>query len=366
MKILHIHTGLTLMGGAESVIINLSNEQVKTNDVRVCSIFKPADNGVFYTRFASNVKREHLGILSNGISIKNLWRVFKYISKNDAQIIHIHGFFYYYFLPILFFHNRFIFVYTVHSDAVMENSKWDKKIFCLKRFCFKHGWMNPVTISPESNESFTFLYNTESRIILNGVPQPLLVKGANLIDECRITSNTKVFVHPGRISPEKNQVVLCKVFNRLIREGEDVCLIIVGTKQVDEVFQKMKPYFCNRIKYMGERNDVSQLLSRADGLCLPSIWEGLPMTLLEALSVGCIPICSPVGGIVGVISTGENGMLSKSSSEEDYYDCMKFFLSFKSDRISLMKQKALKSFAPYNICNTANKYCDFYRELLNK
>ena len=45
----------------------------------------------------------------------------------------------------------------------------------------------------------------------------------------------------------------------------------------------------------------------------------MPVTLLEALSVGCIPICSPVGGIVNVVKHGVNGLLSKDSTEEEYY-----------------------------------------------
>lgn len=63
-------------------------------------------------------------------------------------------------------------------------------------------------------------------------------------------------------------------------------------------------------------------MAYCDAMCLPSIWEGLPVTLLEALSVGCVPICSNVGGIPDVVESGINGFLSSSSSEEDYYEAM--------------------------------------------
>lgn len=365
MKILQIHTGLSLMGGCESMIIGLSNEQIKEYDVTVCSVFKPVEGGVYYTRFSENVKREHLGIVKNGFSIKNCFKIFNYLRKSGADIVHIHGFFYYYALAIILLHRKIKFVYTIHSDAYMENSKWDRKILWLKKICFKHRWMNPVTISPESKLSFSTLYKIDSRLIQNGIPIPQVSLEPNEIDFSKISPYTKVFLHPGRISKPKNQLVLCKVFQRLIEDGEDVILLIAGTKQSEEIFEQIEPYFCKRIKYLGERDDVPQLLSRADGFCLPSIWEGLPVTLLEALSVGCIPICSPVGGIVGVINTSVNGMLSKSSSEEDYYDCMKTFLLYNNDKIQSMKQEAIKTFIPYDIKNTSKSYIDFYKELLD-
>ena len=363
MKILQMHTGLSLMGGAESVITGLANALSLKNDVRVCSIFKPIEGGVYYTRLSEKVKKESLGVEKNGFSLRNLWKIFKYLKNTDAEIVHFHGFFYYYAFPIVLLHKRVKFVYTFHSDAFMENSKWDRRIMWLKSFCMKHHWLYPVTISPESKDSFTKLYGLDSHLIRNGIDRPKVSEQQNDIDFARITKKTKVFFHPGRISQPKNQVVLCKVFQRLIKDGEDVVLLIAGTKQEDSIYKELKPLFCDRIRYLGERNDVPELLSRADGFCLPSIWEGLPITLLESLAVGCIPICSPVGGIVGVIKNGYNGFLSNSSSEEDYYNCMKAYLSLTNTDVLLIKEHCLSSFAPYEISNMADSYLNYYVEL---
>lgn len=365
MKILQMHIGLSLMGGAESVLIGLANTLSLNNDVRVCSIFKPGKGSVFYTRLSDRLKKEHLAIEKNGFSLKNLWKVFRYLKKSDAEIVHLHGFFYYYAIPIIFFHRRMKFVYTFHSDAFMENSKWDRRILWLKQFCMKHNWLYPVTISPESKESFTKLYGQDSLLIRNGIARPNVIDEPNEIDFARITKKTKVFFHPGRISLPKNQVVLCKVFQRLIKDGEDVVLLIAGTKQEKNIYNELEPMFCDRIRYLGERGDVPQLLSRSDGFCLPSIWEGLPITLLESLSVGCIPICSPVGGIVGVIRNGYNGFLSKSSSENDYYNCMKKYLTLSKEDLLSIKEHCRQSFDPYEISNMAGSYLRYYQELLS-
>jgi glycosyltransferase involved in cell wall biosynthesis len=107
-------------------------------------------------------------------------------------------------------------------------------------------------------------------------------------------------------------------------------------------------------------DDVTSMLKCCDGFCLPSIWEGLPITLLESLSAGCIPICAPVGGIVDVITDGVDGILAKSSNLDDYHDAMLKYLSMSDDQRAKMQQTCLKTFEKYNIVNTAQEYLNFY------
>ena len=95
-------------------------------------------------------------------------------------------------------------------------------------------------------------------------------------------------------------------------------------------------------------------------MCLPSIWEGLPMILLETLAVGCVPICSPVGGIVDVITSGKNGILSNSSSEEDYFQAVSSFLQLTNEEKSRMKEQGLNTFKSYMIQNVVKEYIDLY------
>jgi len=366
MKILQLHTGFNLLGGVESMIVGLANEIDKTNDVTVCSVFKPNSESMFYTRLDKDIKKVHLGVEKSGFSINNILVIYRYLRKSDFDIVHFHGLFYYFAFAIIMLHKKVKFVYTFHSDAYKEQGIWDKRIFWIKKYCLRHKWMYPVTISPQSKESFSCYYGLESRMIQNGIPRPSIHSNGHTIDDIRITTSTQVFFHPGRICTPKNQVVLCKVFRRLINEGYDVMLLIAGSNQEHDIFIELSTLFCERIRYIGERNDVSQLLYESDGFCLPSIWEGLPVTLLEALSVGCIPICSPVGGIISVIKSGENGFLSNSSSEEDYYKTLKFFLSLNKDTIKQIKIKCKDSFEPYDIKNTADQYLLFYNELLHE
>lgn len=360
MKILQLHTKM-VSGGIEAIVCNLSNELSKSHDVTLCTIFQPTEEDVFYRKLDSNIKKITIGKKRFGFSLKEIWRIFRVIAQGHYDVVHIHGCFQYYFLAIALLHAKVKFVYTIHSDARKENQTWDWRLFQLKKFMFSHKWMLPVTISEASQQSFEELYHCESYLIFNGIAKSQQKSSScKVIDDCRKTAKTKVFLHAGRISEPKNQLVLCKVFKRLVQEGHDVVLVIVGSPEEKAIYASLQPYFSNRIVYLGERSDVAELMAQADAFCLPSLWEGLPVTLLEALSVGCIPLCAPVGGIVNVIESGKNGLLSKDSSGEEYLSTVKAFIGMTDEECAVMKQNALRSFDKYDIKNCANQYLKVY------
>ena len=171
-----------------------------------------------------------------------------------------------------------------------------------------------------------------------------------------------MMIHAGRIDTPKNQVVLCRAMKRVIETGCDVVMLIAGSKQKEHIYKQIEPYFNDRIIYLGERTDIPQIMASCDAMCLPSIWEGMPVVLLEALSVGCVPICSPVGGIPNVIRDGENGFLSASSNEEDYYNALMRYIKMPAEERAQMKRNCLDSFEPYDIKNTAASYINFYKQ----
>lgn len=367
MKILHIHPSLE-GGGIEAMICGLANEMVKTEDVTVCSIFEPKETDVFYRQLAPGVRRITCHKIRQGFSLKELWLVWQIIRQGKYDVVHLHGFLYYYLLAILLSgRSRTRFVYTVHNDAFRENGRWDTHLLGIKKWLFRKGIVRPVTISEISKASFTALYHCESRLVYNGIPRPKTdaSKRTDIIEAARRTKDTAVLLNAARIDTQKNQLVLCKVAQRLVEEGEDIVLLLAGSVTNTVSYEEIVPYLSERIMYLGERNDIPQLLSEVDAFCLPSRWEGLPVTLLESLAVGCVPICAPVGGIVNVLTDGRDGLLSASCCEEDYYQALKRFLALSSEERTAMRQEGMKTFSRYEISKTSGEYLAYYRELLD-
>lgn len=360
MKILQIHTKL-VSGGIEAIVCGLANEMAKEHDVTVCTIFEPKEDDVFYARLSPRVKKKTIGKRNFGFSLKEIFKISNLIGSGQYDVVHVHGCFQYYALATLLHHSKSRIFYTIHSDARMENQTWDNRLFWLKRFCFAHKWIHPVTISPKSKDSFTELYDCDSALIPNGIQTPVVDASVKATEKYRFSNNTTLFIHAGRVSKPKNQVVLCQAFCSLIKNGRDVALLIAGPPEEKDIFEKLKPYFSERIVYLGERSDIPQLMSESDAFCLPSIWEGLPVTLLEALSVGCIPICSPVGGIVNVVHNGIDGLLSRSPNKEDYEKTLSDFLDMSENAREKMRQAALASFKEYKIETCAARYIERYK-----
>jgi glycosyltransferase involved in cell wall biosynthesis len=65
----------------------------------------------------------------------------------------------------------------------------------------------------------------------------------------------------------------------------------------------------NRVVFLGYRSDVPALLAACDLVVLPSLYEGLPLSLLEAMAAGKPVIASRIGGIDELVADGENGLL---------------------------------------------------------
>ena len=359
MKILHIHPSMG-GGGIEAMICALVNEMLKSNDVTLCTIYSPKKNDVFEQKLSASVHRISLGKNKEGFSVKEIFKIYNVIRNGNYDVVHIHGFFYYYALSVLLLHKKVKFVYTIHSDAAKENSVWDRRLIAWKKFSFRHGLIHPVTISKESKRSFTAFYGLDSTLIYNGIPEYVTNDKTDKLREYRLTNKTKLFLHSGRISTPKNQVVLVKAFERLVKDGLDVVLLIAGSKQDLQIWERIEPYLSKHIVYLGERNDVRDLLSEADAFCLPSIWEGMPVSLLEAISVGCIPICSPVGGIPEVVINGVNGFLSENSSEDAYFQTLKHFMSLSDSDLTKLREHCLDSFKKYQISEVAKKYIEVY------
>jgi len=114
-----------------------------------------------------------------------------------------------------------------------------------------------------------------------------------------------------RLSPEKGHTVLLRAFRKVISRHPRARLALIGEGEERERLQHLTAdlNMNDCVRFLGLRVDVPEVLATCDLFTLPSIQEGFPMVILEALAAGKAVIASEVGAIPDVIRQGNTGML---------------------------------------------------------
>lgn len=367
MKIIEIIPQLS-SGGAERFTVDLCNELTKSHDL-ILMVFHPLNNSGFYKdELFSNVRLIEMN-KKKGFDLLFIFRIRKLIKELKPDIVHTHlrGIEYLLFSALIM-NKKVKFFHTVHNAAEKECGNLISRL--IRKISFHTGLIKPITISPESEKSFEAFYRKPATMIINGrnVPAELNISKAvaNEFMGYRRTKHTRVLVQLARIDPVKRQDMMARVARKLKEEGYDFTVLMIGGVRVEEVKKKVLAENCEWVLMLGEKHNPLEYLKMADAFCLCSTYEGMPISLIEALGMGTIPICTPVGGIVDVIMNGYNGFLADNISEEAYYQALKCFLDLNEKELLDMKRKVLKSYEPYSMSMCAEKYNDLFNNEFRK
>lgn len=360
MKILEIIPQLS-QGGAERFVIDLCNEMSKEHEV-VLVVLHNVDNHGFFRKELS--KRVRLISMNKrmGMDWKLFFRLAKLIRKEKPDVVHTHlrGIVYA-FLSYLF-PSKIKFIHTVHNDAKMEAgggvSKWCRELaFGLKR-------VHPVTISEESQRSFKDFYHLPSTLIYNGRPaydfNTNISKVQQELENIKTNKQAKIIVNIARIQPQKNQLPLAKAIDNLNKQGYAVELAIIGNKADKQIVNNIEALNSPYVHLLDVRTNPRDYMRAADAFCLSSIYEGMPITLIECFSVGAIPLCTPVGGIINMIQNGKNGILAKSSNQEDIEVMLERFYNMNSELACKMAKNSMLSFTSFNMETCTQRYLELF------
>ena len=326
-------------GGAEKFVYELSNQLNSVSGVE-CHVATLYPNDL-NTKFKLD-DSIYIGDFNkkSGLDLMCLYRVYKCIKSNKYQVVHAHvnAILYLLFAAILLPKVRF--VATIHSDAYFEApTKLDKLV---RKILFKLLKVRPVTISEESNKSFMALYGLGAPIIYNGI-SAYLPQDTDSQREC--TDEKIVFIHPASCQPIKNQQLLFKAFSQLALKYKNVELLWFGSNTMNQkLFQELSNFFTDQIRYCGCVEDMREYLANADAMCLSSLKEGMPMTIIESFSVGCVPIVTPAGGCVNMINDCVNGFISSNFEVDGYYSALEKFVLLSPSERNTMKISCLESY----------------------
>jgi glycosyltransferase involved in cell wall biosynthesis len=367
MKILQIIPSLA-SGGAERFVLDLCNELSRQGaDVHLCIIQNPEERDFgFYLPELSKKVHFHSLNQPKGFGWKNIDKLNQLIKLVKPDIIHAHlsALLYLYFLKLIKL--NYTFFYTIHNLA---DKACPNFMFRITNYLFfSSRLIRVITISEICDNSYKSFYRLNNAFCIpNGRnklhPTDLYPSISKEIDCYKKSDKDLVFVHVARYHHQKNQEMLIDVFNRLLNEHHSIVLLIIGDWSFCAEARKLAERVNSGIYILGTKTNVSDYLLLSDAFCLTSIYEGLPISLIEAISCGCIPICTPVGGIPDIVKHSETGYLSENTTSDAYYSVVKSFI-VNCHKISKMKLINLFEMK-YSIEITAKNHMKVFVDCIN-
>ena len=172
----------------------------------------------------------------------------------------------------------------------------------------------------------------------------------------------------GRLSDEKGVQYLIEAGMLLMETGMPFKILIIGDgpkrKELEDMV-KMKGLEGNII-FTGFQSNIEEWMLVLDLFILPSLTEGTPMALLEAMSFGIPVVASDVGGIPEIIDSGENGILVPVANPDKIEEAISTICkdNYFRTKLSEMAKKTIRS--KFNINEWVNKIESVYIETISK
>ena len=203
-----------------------------------------------------------------------------------------------------------------------------------------------VKIAP-SNQAAKFMFGNSKKVIIlnNGIPLNDFAYdekiNITLRKQLGISKDCFVIGHIGRFNKQKNHKKIINIFNEIQQERPNSKLILVGKGELEsEIRVQIKELKLeDKVIMLGIRNDVNKLLSVFDIFLFPSLYEGMPNTVIEAQANG-IP-CIVSNAITNEVKICENIiMIDPNKSDNDWSKiCLSDLTRYKDDTNIVKLQK---------------------------
>ena len=232
-------------------------------------------------------------------------RSFFFVYKRNYDLIHAHAFLPGFTARLLMVFKGIPAVFTVHGFSFNTNLN---NIFCrwLERFILtKILYNSQITVSRD----FLEINNINKKVFY--IPNGVNVKEFDSINIPKFGNPTLIFV--GRLHPQKNLKNLIMAINIVKEKIPNINLLIVGRGRLEKELlgQVRELKLQGIVKFLGEKTgkDLIKLYKSSHAFILPSIYEGQPLTLLEAWASRLPVIVTKTGDCQYLVKNGQNGYL---------------------------------------------------------
>ncbi|MBD3232006.1 glycosyltransferase [Candidatus Dependentiae bacterium] len=182
-------------------------------------------------------------------------------------------------------------------------------------------------------------------------------------DELHIYNQKRVIGSVGRLWQQKDPKVFVNAMPRVIKKFPNTCFLLIGDGPLQSELQSLtrKLNIERHVKFLGWRKDVNEILQVMDIFVQTSLWEGLSISILEAMASGKPVITTNVKGNNELVIDGDNGFLIKPGDAEMLAERIITLLENKELSLYFGKRNREKICKDYNIDFTVNKIEELYQ-----
>jgi len=325
-------------GGAERVVLNYLKWHTRSTFRPHVCILKKINSNEYQELKALNV---HIVTLNKkkGLDIKSLINLAQIIRKLNIDILHLHNFSAVLYGTLASFYTKNCLIFSSDHNVMLSYQSLPSKIKSRLKGILGIFHERIIAVSdmvlrsqikfhPYLSHKYIRIYNGIDKIgFSDRRSQDALKKELNL------QSDNIVITKIASMYPQKGHEIFFKAAKILINLIPSIRLLVVGDgprrKEIEKMVNKMN--LTKHVILTGIRKDINTILSITDVFTLSSHWEGLPITILEAMSAGIPVVATDVGGNCEAILHGKNGYLVRPG---DYN-------SIAVSIIRLLKNKAL-------------------------
>jgi len=347
--ILVISPSLNVMGGISTVLKNVYKTKLR------CKY-----EFVFIASHIDGTKAKKLVI-----AIVGLVRVWIALRHRKIDVVYVHGsdiisclrkFF---FIKLAQFYRRKV-VYHLHGASLLE--QYSKMPYFIKSkvisvfesadivICLSSSWSNHIArIAPRAN----------IEVIPNGVALPAFSASER-------PSSRLSLLFLGLIGHRKGVFDLLKAFEKLVKGNFNCVLLIGGNGDIGSLHEAAERLGISRyVHYLGwiTGSKKEEILRISDIFVLPSYGEGMPMSILEAMSYGIPVVSTPVGGIPEVVEDGKTGLLVPPGNVDRLAEALKYLIENEDIRSEFGRAARKKVEAKFTIEKMTERLDQLFTEI---
>lgn len=369
MKCLHI-LPMDKLSGAEKMVLLICSNLIKYEPIVICGgehlsgIFKKNNVKTYPLSFASKE------ILCTLVNLKNI------VKENDIKIIHAHdnkASVYAYVLKRLFGLNVNVVSHIHNCYPWLKGNSINKKIDSFVRSRYDYNIACGKLVYDYYRKNADYFQPEKTAILSNAIDIDKIAQidktmSEEIFKEYNIPADKIILGCIGRLSEQKGIIPFIKEFANSREKFTDCRVLLVGNgEQEKEVKALIKQLGLEELFILtGYQDDVYKFYPIIDIFFLPSLYEGLPMVLLEAMAFRKPIVAMDVGSISEIIDNGNNGYLVEKENYLSFINSLKELKNDEEMKRSFGEKSFITIHEKFDINMYVEKLENLYDELVSK